>query len=45
MPVVVEAPTVLWTGLLAFGFVLAAQWFVYRQVATQDWLDAVQAKE
>ncbi|UCE60314.1 MAG: FtsX-like permease family protein [Phycisphaerales bacterium] len=45
MPVVVNLPVIVWTGLLAFGFVLLAQWVVYRQIAKLDWLEAVQAKE
>jgi putative ABC transport system permease protein len=45
MPVIVSYPTIIWTGLVAFTFVLAAQWFVYRQIVKMDWLEAVQAKE
>ena len=45
VPLVIHSLTIVKAALLALGFVLAAQWFVYRQIATLDWRAGVQVKE
>jgi len=45
MPVVVRLPVVGVTVVLAFVFVLLAQWVIHRQVQRLDWLEGVKVKE
>lgn len=45
LPVVLHWRMLLLTGLLAFAFVLAAQWLAYRQVKKLDWLEGIKTKE
>ncbi|MCB9849446.1 MAG: ABC transporter permease [Phycisphaerales bacterium] len=45
MPVIIRPVTVVLTAVLAVGFLLVAQWIVYRQIAKLDWRAGVQVKE
>lgn len=45
MPLVVRANVIVYTLVLAAGFMLLAQWVVHRQIVRLDWLAGVQVKE
>ncbi len=45
MPVIISRNVMLLAGCLACGFVLIAQWFVYRQIRRMDWLEGIKIKE
>ena len=45
MPVVIRPMVALASAALVWLFVLAAQWFVYRQVCKLDWLEGIKVKE
>ena len=45
MPVVIRPTVALASAALVWLFVLAAQWFVYRQVCKLDWLEGIKVKE
>jgi putative ABC transport system permease protein len=44
-PVVFNWESVLATALISVGFVLIAQWIVYRQIHKLDWLEGIKVKE
>jgi putative ABC transport system permease protein len=45
LPVIVKPATVVISGVVAFVFIVMAQWFVYRQIQKLDWLEGIKVQE